>query len=113
VLRSNLRDSEVVCRPGGDEFVALMWNTDLHMARRTLPRLRQALAEEKAYDQYGVHIEFSAGIVPVSVNRLSDIETLLEEAYHQMYRDKWARTRVGLESHGTPGSSAARRVRRQ
>ena len=57
-----------------------------------LPRLREALASEKARDEDGIEIEFSAGIVQVPAYRLSEVDQLLEEADRQMYRDKRGRT---------------------
>jgi diguanylate cyclase (GGDEF)-like protein len=45
-LQRNIRRGDVVGRYGGEEFVMLLTNTNLHSAKQTAERLRVALADE-------------------------------------------------------------------
>ncbi len=53
-LAATLRAVDLLARFGGDEFVALLPETDEDQARATVPRLRDALARSSALAAHGV-----------------------------------------------------------
>ncbi len=60
VLRTSLRASDVPARPGGDEFVALLPDSDLEDAVLVAARVRRMVAE--------LHVEHAGKLVPLSVS---------------------------------------------
>jgi len=46
-IKNNLRDSDVACRWGGDEFLILLTNTDKNGAKKFLKRVRKKIAPFK------------------------------------------------------------------
>lgn len=104
LIRSNVREPDVVVRYGGDEFVVLMVNTADEQGRLVKERIERAFIERnRAQDDEKLMIDISIGM------RSADdktIETLLEDADRAMYeqkaerkRDQMARMLLGV----TPG----------
>ncbi|NYZ61535.1 GGDEF domain-containing protein [Luteimonas deserti] len=87
VARLTLRDSDVVGRFGGEEFVILMPATTLPHAIAALARLRTVLAHRPvAYDEARISMTFSAG---VALRRPREsFEALLKRADLAMYNAK-------------------------
>jgi diguanylate cyclase (GGDEF)-like protein len=94
-LRSSLRSNDIIGRPGGDEFVALVPDVDAEIAEKLAHRLTEAL--EKPYTIAGEthHCSASIGLAlyPKNANTLTG---LLREADQAMYRAK-ARSRDATE----------------
>lgn len=90
-LRSNLRSCDIVGRPGGDEFVALVPDVTSKIAESLAGRLATALDE--AYDIGRESLKCAASIglalYPANANTLTG---LMREADQAMYRAK-ARSR--------------------
>ena len=90
ILKENLRDSDIICRCGGDEFVIIMPETALAEALAVLERVRTHLKanpyrlEPKSTDLY---LPFSAGVVNYPESGTSAKE-LLEAADKAMYQAK-------------------------
>lgn len=89
VLRAHCRDSDVVARWGGDEFVILLPRTDAENCARVCARIQEACAEVKA------------GVIPLSLaagaatKRSGGIwfAEMLSIAENRMYNDKLLKSR--------------------
>ena len=88
VLRTSMRAKDIVGRWGGDEFVAIMPNTDLEKAKKVLERIKskiekiEILAEGKRFK-----VSISAGVVQCGENCQSLLD-MIKEADKLMYEDK-------------------------
>lgn len=89
VFASQLREHDLLCRYGGEEFAILLPNTNQNMAARLVERLRQAISQ---YDFRPIlgdmrQVTLSAG---VSAFRLTDddIEQVIHRADDALYQAK-------------------------
>ena len=87
VVKSRLRESDVVCRYGGEEFVVILPDTPIHGAQLVVDRLR-VLVENTQLPIAGgsLQIRFSGGVAQFcdGENR----ETLLKRADEALYAAK-------------------------
>ena len=90
-LRKGLRSHDIIGRPGGDEFVALVPDVDDEVADRLAKRLTKTLEQAYNIGRQQLHCAASIGLAlyPKNANTLTG---LLREADQAMYRAK-ARTR--------------------
>jgi len=86
-LRRSLRSCDIIGRPGGDEFVALVPDVDSDVADQLATRLTAALKEPYLIGQESLHCPASIGLAlyPKNANTLTG---LLREADQAMYRAK-------------------------
>jgi diguanylate cyclase (GGDEF)-like protein len=109
---ASTRTTDVVARFGGDEFVALLPETDLVQARVVAERLRSSICDRSKAD--GIAITVSIGIVAATAG-MSDFAALMRLADKALYEAKAAgRDRVvclgePAPSHGgsLPNDTAA------
>lgn len=90
VLRETFRDSDILARIGGDEFVALA-----HVMRDTnalRQRLRDHLAQFNATQNKPYSLDVSIGTTVVNVTNDDDIEAMIARADAAMYEEKRAMT---------------------
>jgi diguanylate cyclase (GGDEF)-like protein len=88
VLRHTFRDSDIVARIGGDEFVALAHvhgQQDMVALGR---RLRQHLREFNDLKRRPYPLDFSIGMTVVDAGAEQDLQSLLAKADAAMYREK-------------------------
>lgn len=87
-LETACRDSDVVGRLSGDEFVCLIANSTKQQAEQVITRFKQSLAasHHKKNSQY--YIEFSYGIAEFDLNKHNTLAMMLEEADALMYNLK-------------------------
>jgi diguanylate cyclase (GGDEF)-like protein len=97
-LRKSLRSCDIIGRPGGDEFVALVPDVDADVAEKLATRLTDALADPYRISRKKLRCPASIGLAlyPKNANTLTG---LLREADQAMYRAK-ARCR-GVSAHGS------------
>ena len=90
-LRQSLRSRDIIGRPGGDEFVALVPDVDEEVALGLARRLARVLEKPYSIDSERLHCAASIGLAlyPQHANTLTG---LLREADQAMYRAK-ARSR--------------------
>ncbi|MGI9224678.1 MAG: diguanylate cyclase domain-containing protein [Woeseiaceae bacterium] len=90
-LKKNLRSCDIIGRPGGDEFVALVPDVDATVADKLAKRLTRGLEEPYVLGEKKLRCAASIGLAlyPENANTLTG---LLREADQAMYRAK-ARTR--------------------
>ncbi len=90
LLTASCRESDIVARYGGDEFVLLMPGTDEAGARAVGDKIIAAVQLRNDGAPEGPHLSASLGMHS-AVGR--DVETLLQEADRRMYAMKRARRR--------------------
>ncbi|WP_309711851.1 diguanylate cyclase [Pseudolysinimonas sp.] len=97
-LRSMVRDSDVIGRFGGDEFIVLCPATDDEQAAVIAERLREAVGEPMEWLPAGFAVTASVGVVVHHANEHSaTTDELLEIADTEMYRAKnGGRNRVSI-----------------
>lgn len=87
VLRDNLRDADFIARYGGDEFAALLSETDLHTAKSVAAKLHSVIASSSLRHRgTRVPITLSCGIA--SIRDGDTPETIFERADVALYRTK-------------------------
>jgi len=88
VLRTSMRAKDIVGRWGGDEFMAILPNTDLENAKKIVERIKfriekmEILAEGRRFK-----VSISAGVVQCGENFQSWLD-MIKEADRLMYEDK-------------------------
>ena len=87
IFRETFRDSDIIARIGGDEFVALMIDTDGSDLERILPRLRKKIAGRRARGQRG-RLELSIGLAEYNPESPYSLEELINRADEMMYEEK-------------------------
>jgi len=97
-LRKSLRSCDIIGRPGGDEFVALVPDVNGHVADKLAKRLTGSLEEPYVIGSESLKCAASIGLAlyPDNANTLTG---LLREADQAMYRAK-ARVRDAHEVSG-------------
>ena len=85
--RDILRKADVLCRYGGEEFVALLPETELPEACRIAERLRLAVAR-LSVDGLDRPITISIGISSVRFETEHKIDRALKRADEALYRSK-------------------------
>ncbi len=86
ILRQNFRSSDIIARIGGDEFAALLTETDPDVIEQMLQRLRQAVEDYNSADPE-LPLSLSMGHA-VSEGGAPDMQVLFREADNRMYREK-------------------------
>jgi diguanylate cyclase (GGDEF)-like protein len=86
VLRESLRDSDVLARFGGDEFVAFVLD-DAH-PRTILARLRENLHAFNLMQERTYHLAVSAGAVRCDVNSGTALVDYVQSADREMVLHK-------------------------
>ncbi len=88
VLRDTIRDSDIIARWGGEEFIVLLPETGLAEAVTLAERLREAIANLCIVHQ-GIRINITASLGVTEHRRgQQTLESLIAEADHLMYQAK-------------------------
>lgn len=88
LLRTALRESDVIGRLGGDEFVALLTDADAVHTADIIGRMQDALDAVNREQQRGYDIRFSVGVTEYNSARHPAFDALLAEADAAMYANK-------------------------
>jgi diguanylate cyclase (GGDEF)-like protein len=88
ILRTIFRNSDLIGRLGGDEFSALLINSDASETMAAVQRLQDAVDVRNAQDRRGYDIRFSVGQVNLDLARHHTIGDMLAEGDMAMYRNK-------------------------
>lgn len=96
-LREHVREEDVICRWGGEEFVCLLPDTDLETGRRVVERMRRKLTGKPVETGAGTFsIKLTIGMAPLEEN----LDAAIEAADRAMYEGKRAgRDRVVVFNH--------------
>jgi diguanylate cyclase (GGDEF)-like protein len=93
MLACAVRDTDLVARYGGDEFLLILRDTNLAEAGALAERLQQSLAEWS--QSQDVDLSFSIGLGQYP-DHGADLKTVIERVDQAMYRSKLERGRGGI-----------------
>ena len=85
-MRKDLRSTDIIGRYGGEEFVALMPETDLETARQVAERLLASIRTMQIHTEKGpFHMTASIGLAGVDHTQQQTIDALIAQADQSMY----------------------------
>ena len=88
ILKKSFRETDIVARIGGDEFVAFLYNSDKITAEIIKERLIQLIKKSnKEINEEGLKLSVSIGNIN-STNGKETIANLIKKADKRMYEDK-------------------------
>lgn len=88
ILKHTFRDSDIIARMGGDEFVVLATDTGKTGSEIIVNRLRNELRERNERDGYPYRLSFSVGAARFDPDAPPSIEELLAAADSMLYAQK-------------------------
>lgn len=94
VLRATFRDSDVLARIGGDEFIVLTIGADEQAMQLILERLSTAVAKANQTNQRPYTLSISIGVVACALESGVNLEQMIEEADRRMYKIKGEKRRA-------------------
>ncbi len=86
--QNDLREDDIVCRFGGEEFVIYLDNTNTHSAPVVAERLRQSIANMEIESEGGEKFHFTVSIGVVSSEKTVSLDVLLRQVDDAMYLAK-------------------------
>lgn len=95
VLRQSFRDTDVIARFGGDEFVVLVAETDHAVSTRMLERIESNLRRKNAAEPQRYTVAMSVGVSIYDPEEPLPLEELLSRADAAMYQQKQLRKAQG------------------
>ena len=87
-IQDSLRESDLACRYGGDEFTFFLPNTDTDQARAFCERLQQIMQESVSFSGLDIELTASIGIASYPENNAEFLEDLLSRADTALYQVK-------------------------
>jgi diguanylate cyclase (GGDEF)-like protein len=91
VLKKTFRESDIIARVGGDEFVIIATDADNRLVQEMLERLEQNLQKVNALGLTPYHLSLSVGVVTVNGSEQRSLEDLLKDADAAMYSNKYSK----------------------
>ena len=86
--QNDLREDDIVCRFGGEEFVIYLDNTNTHSAQIVAERLRRSLADLEIESENSEKFHFTVSIGVVSSEKTASLDVLLRQVDDAMYLAK-------------------------
>ncbi len=94
IIVNTFRDADIIARPGGDEFTAMMINTIDEVADRLRARLEESLDKYNESSGKPYKIGLSVGLIKVNIDMDLSVDELVQQADEEMYRQKRTRKRL-------------------
>jgi len=88
-LRDNLRQSDIICRWGGEEFILLLKDTSPEQARQLAEKIRQQ-TEQGSFSYKGASLHITTSIGLAELHPDDSLSELLARADRALYRAKQA-----------------------
>lgn len=88
ILSKTLRDEDLLCRVGGDEFLAIMLQNHGYDKATLLKRLHESFYQYLPAELSAFNPGFSMGYKEYSVFQSLDLQKILEQTDELMYREK-------------------------
>jgi len=88
ILKATFRESDIIARIGGDEFVILAIDSPKAGGKAITRKLVKSLSDYNANNKGGFTLSFSTGICHYSHKRPSGVEAVLKKADALMYKEK-------------------------
>lgn len=88
VLKEIIRESDGLCRLGGDEFLLVLPECDLHKAEMVLKRIEKSLDNYNEIKVKPYKLSFSYGLVKYDFDEQPKIGRLIARADMEMYKHK-------------------------
>lgn len=83
------RETDIIGRYGGEEFLIIMPDTPLESARRITERLRKRIETYTfCYEEQKIKVTISAGVSNLIENRETSVKALIERADRVLYKAK-------------------------
>jgi diguanylate cyclase (GGDEF)-like protein/PAS domain S-box-containing protein len=93
ILKVNFRDSDILARFGGDEFVVLAVDSSKESAEIITNRIQATLQACKPIEGESYHLSLSLGVARYNPDAPITLDELIAQADGQMYQEKQARKR--------------------
>lgn len=106
-IKGAIRDSDVATRLGGDEFAVALIHTDLEHAATFAERLIEIISAPYRLGEIGARISASVGVAGYPVSA-TDVDTLLKNADHAMYKAKGMGKRRACTAETAAGGQGTR-----
>lgn len=87
-MREVFRSSDVFARVGGDEFIALLTDSDQAQVDAILSRFNEAIEQHNRAERRGYDIKYSVGTLTCTPGEVGTVEQLMEIADARMYLRK-------------------------
>ncbi len=88
ILRKNFRESDIIARIGGDEFVVLALDIPKGIVDKLVTRLKKNIESHNARMNRSYRCSLSIGVAHHDAKSPQTIDALLKEADRLMYQDK-------------------------
>jgi diguanylate cyclase (GGDEF)-like protein len=105
VMRMNIRDVDIPCRFGGDEFLILMPEADKNAIQMVGRRISESINKTRfklGRSFASLQVSFGAAACPEDA---SEAEALLQEADASLYRAKEKKSERGGEAQAAPSAT--------
>ena len=97
ILKETFRESDIIARIGGDEFVILAMNSFEISAEKLIDRFEKVLNARHLQTERSYKLSMSFGIAYFDPQNPCSIDVLMAQADKLMYENKSKRGRTGLE----------------
>ncbi len=98
-MSNTFRQTDLLARFGGDEFIALFSDTEKHAAHDIMDKFSEVLAHYNQETDRGYELAFSYGVVQFDPQKHDGVEALINAGDALMYQHKKQKIANALSSH--------------